>query len=221
MSSARRADLTFAQGDGMIGPMVAAQNAEQAQTAKPRKARRFNWIISDWLRKFLKYYLEWSARWRGQRFYCAGLAGESEYNLTINCDSDGFLQLPGLRRLGPYRRPEQEHVPGGVFRPGGAAVARGTGPREDCRSRPAPAAATCSACPNPSNAGTGHVCRTKTAPAVPRHAAREHGALQHRLPGLRPAVGRPHPHGGADGHGEALAHGRLGPRAWACNSSFT
>ena len=31
--------------------------------------------------------MEWSARLKGQRFYCRSLAGESEYNLTINCDA--------------------------------------------------------------------------------------------------------------------------------------
>ena len=50
------------------------------------KHRRFNWIISDLLRKGLKRYIEWSARLKGQRFYCQALGGESEYNLTINCD---------------------------------------------------------------------------------------------------------------------------------------
>ncbi len=50
------------------------------------KKRRFNWVISDIVRKGLKTYLEWSARIRGQRFYCSALAGESEYNITVNCD---------------------------------------------------------------------------------------------------------------------------------------
>jgi hypothetical protein len=50
------------------------------------KRRRFNWIISDIVRKALRYYLEWSARLKGRRFYCRALSGESEYNLTINCD---------------------------------------------------------------------------------------------------------------------------------------
>src|SRR2546423_13270906 len=50
------------------------------------KRRRFNWVISDVVRKALKFYIEWSARLRGQRFSCRALAGESEYNLTINCD---------------------------------------------------------------------------------------------------------------------------------------
>ncbi len=50
------------------------------------KIRRFNWKVSDIVRKGLKFYLEWSARLRGQRFYCSALAGESEYNITVNCD---------------------------------------------------------------------------------------------------------------------------------------
>jgi hypothetical protein len=48
--------------------------------------RRFNWILSDYLRKGIRRYMEWSARLKGQRFYCRSLGGESEYNLTINCD---------------------------------------------------------------------------------------------------------------------------------------
>src|SRR2546430_9947420 len=50
------------------------------------KRRRFNWVASDFIRKALKCYYEWSARLRGQRFYCAALAGQSDYNITINCD---------------------------------------------------------------------------------------------------------------------------------------
>ena len=50
------------------------------------KRRRFNWLVSDLIRKVRRRYLEWSARLRGQRFYCRALGGESEYNLTINCD---------------------------------------------------------------------------------------------------------------------------------------
>src|SRR6266567_1470877 len=50
------------------------------------KARRFNWQVSDIVRKGLKVYLEWSARLKGERFYCNALAGESDYNITVNCD---------------------------------------------------------------------------------------------------------------------------------------
>src|SRR5215813_4483352 len=52
---------------------------------KPTR-RRFNWRLSDFLRKWLTIYLEVSAKLRGQRFYCRALAGESEYNTTVNCD---------------------------------------------------------------------------------------------------------------------------------------
>jgi hypothetical protein len=49
-------------------------------------SRRFNWRLSDVFRRILKVYLETSARLFGQRFYCRALAGESEYNTTVNCD---------------------------------------------------------------------------------------------------------------------------------------
>ena len=49
-------------------------------------SRRINWHISDVLRRWLKFWMETSARVKGERFYCKALAGESEYNLTINCD---------------------------------------------------------------------------------------------------------------------------------------
>jgi len=81
------------------------------------KRRRFNWLVSDLIRKVRRRYLEWSARLRGQRFYCRALGGESEYNLTINCDLTVSWHLPGLRRLGAFGRPEQELVPGSVLRP--------------------------------------------------------------------------------------------------------
>ena len=50
------------------------------------KRRRFNWVVSDYVRYALKHFYQLAARLRGQRFYCRALGGESEYNLTINCD---------------------------------------------------------------------------------------------------------------------------------------
>lgn len=50
------------------------------------KRRRFNWVLSDITRQVLKHYLEWMVRFRGQRFHCRALEGESEYNITVNCD---------------------------------------------------------------------------------------------------------------------------------------
>ena len=48
------------------------------------KRRRFNWVTSDYIRKGLKFYYEWSARLKGQRFYCSALAGQSDYNITVS-----------------------------------------------------------------------------------------------------------------------------------------
>ena len=50
------------------------------------KRRRINWVVSDVVRRVRKIWLETSARLRGQLFYCAALSGQSEYNITINCD---------------------------------------------------------------------------------------------------------------------------------------
>ncbi len=66
--------------------MFSAHHADQPKPASKPGRRRWNWVVSDILRKALKRRIEWSARLRGQRFYCRSLGGESEYNLTINCD---------------------------------------------------------------------------------------------------------------------------------------
>jgi len=50
------------------------------------KRRRFNWVLSDYTRLGLKKYMEWMARLKGQSFYCKALGGESDYNITVNCD---------------------------------------------------------------------------------------------------------------------------------------
>lgn len=51
-----------------------------------KKRRRFNWLLSDVIRNVLKFYYEMSARIWGHRYYCDALAGQSEYNITVNCD---------------------------------------------------------------------------------------------------------------------------------------
>jgi organic radical activating enzyme len=66
--------------------MLSARLADGRKAFPTMKLRRLNWIFSDLLRKALKRYIEWSARLKGQRFYCRALGGESEYNMTINCD---------------------------------------------------------------------------------------------------------------------------------------
>jgi radical SAM family protein/iron-sulfur cluster protein len=84
-----------------------------AMDAPKLKRRRFNWVISDILRKGLKFYYEWSARLKGQRFACRALAGESEYNLTINCDltvSCNCQDYNGTGHLGDLNKNSFEEI---------------------------------------------------------------------------------------------------------------
>jgi uncharacterized Fe-S cluster-containing radical SAM superfamily protein len=77
------------------------------------KRRRFNWVLSDVVRKGIKFYLEWSVRLRGQRFACRALAGESEYNLTINCDqtvSCNCQDYNGSGHIGDLKKNSFEEV---------------------------------------------------------------------------------------------------------------
>src|SRR4051812_25297813 len=77
------------------------------------KGRRFNWVLSDYIRKGIKFYMEWSARLRGQRFACRALAGESEYNLTINCDqtvSCNCQDYNGSGHIGDLKKSSFEEV---------------------------------------------------------------------------------------------------------------
>jgi pyruvate-formate lyase-activating enzyme len=89
--------------------------ADQAErlNAPTRKKRRFNWIVSDYLRRGLKRWMELSARLKGQRFYCRALSGESEYNLTINCDttvSCSCQDYDGSGHLGDLNKSSFEEI---------------------------------------------------------------------------------------------------------------
>lgn len=78
-----------------------------------RKRRRFNWVISDYLRLVIRVCLEWAARFQGKRFYCRALSGESEYNLTINCDltvSCNCQDYDGSGHLGDLAKNSFEEV---------------------------------------------------------------------------------------------------------------
>src|SRR4030095_4625910 len=86
---------------------------EHAASVPARKRRRFNWVVSDVARRVLKFYLEWSTRLKGQRFYCRALAGESEYNLTVNCDltvSCNCQDYDGSGHLGDLNKSSFEEI---------------------------------------------------------------------------------------------------------------
>jgi uncharacterized Fe-S cluster-containing radical SAM superfamily protein len=75
--------------------------------------RRFNWVVSDCVRKFLVVYLEWRAKITGRGYYCGALHGESEYNLTINSDrtvSCNCQDYEGIGHIGDLRKNTFEEV---------------------------------------------------------------------------------------------------------------
>ncbi|MGO8677645.1 MAG: radical SAM protein [Limisphaerales bacterium] len=93
--------------------MFSTHHADPPKPAPRPRRRRWNWVLSDILRKALKYRMEWSARLRGQRFYCRSLGGESEYNLTINCDltvSCNCQDYDGSGHIGDLNRNTFEEV---------------------------------------------------------------------------------------------------------------
>jgi MoaA/NifB/PqqE/SkfB family radical SAM enzyme len=47
---------------------------------------RFNWRVSDFVRQLKSRWLELRAKILGEKYDCIALAGEAEYNLTINSD---------------------------------------------------------------------------------------------------------------------------------------
>lgn len=82
-----------------------------AEPLPERKARnpkrRFNWVVSDWVRRLLVLKLELQARLTGRGYICAALQGESEYNLTINSDltvSCNCQDYDGTGHLGSLRQ---------------------------------------------------------------------------------------------------------------------
>ena len=93
--------------------MSLADKSDRSLNAPARKRRRFNWVISDYLRAALRRWMEWKAFLRGERFYCRALSGESEYNLTINCDltvSCSCQDYDGSGHLGDLNKTSFEEI---------------------------------------------------------------------------------------------------------------
>ena len=79
--------------------MAAPQSARHVRDPK----RRFNWVVSDFVRRLMVAYLELRAKITGRGYYCAALHGESEYNITINSDltvSCNCQDYEGIGRIG-------------------------------------------------------------------------------------------------------------------------
>ena len=89
--------------------MVTPQTTPNARDPK----RRFNWIVSDVVRKAIVVWHELRAKFSGRGYYCAALHGESEYNITINSDltvSCNCQDYEGLGHLGDLRKNSFEEV---------------------------------------------------------------------------------------------------------------
>jgi len=76
-------------------------------------ATRFNCRVSDLFRWMLSHWLEWRAKITRCKYYCQALAGESEYNITINSDltvSCSCQDCDGTGHLGSLRNNSFEEI---------------------------------------------------------------------------------------------------------------
>jgi len=80
---------------------------------KKKQKRRFNWVVSDVVRRATTAWSELSARVRGQGFYCSALHGESDYNITINSDltvSCNCQDYDGSGHIGDLKKDSFEKI---------------------------------------------------------------------------------------------------------------
>ena len=80
---------------------------------KKKQKRRFNWIVSDVVRRASTAWSELSARVRGQGFYCSALHGESDYNITVNSDltvSCNCQDYDGSGHIGDLKKDSFEKI---------------------------------------------------------------------------------------------------------------
>ena len=84
-------------------------------TARPIKnpKLRFNWIISDFFRWSVGRWRELRAKISGRGYYCSVLAGDDDYNLTINSDltvSCNCQDTDGSGHIGDLRKNTFEEI---------------------------------------------------------------------------------------------------------------
>ena len=75
--------------------------------------QRLNWRVSDCFRWTRSRWLEWRAKITGRKYYCVALAGESDYNISINSDltvSCNCQDTDGSGHLGDLRKNSFEEV---------------------------------------------------------------------------------------------------------------
>jgi len=99
------------------------------------KKRRFNWVVSDGIRKWFKFYYETSARLRGQAFYCSALHG-SRITTSPSIPPHGVMHCQdydGSGHIGDLKTDSFEKVfHGPVAQDFRASLARGKMPIMTC-----------------------------------------------------------------------------------------
>ena len=88
-----------------------------ATSTSPRAIRdpktRFNWRVSDAIRRLLVWWFELRAKISGRGYYCSTLAGQEDYNLTINSDltvSCNCQDYEGTGHIGDLRKNTFEEI---------------------------------------------------------------------------------------------------------------
>ena len=74
---------------------------------------RFNWRVSDFIRRMMVRWFELRARITGRGYYCSTLAGQEDYNLTVNSDqtvSCTCQDYEGTAHIGDLRKNTFEEV---------------------------------------------------------------------------------------------------------------
>jgi len=74
---------------------------------------RFNWRVSDFIRRMMSRWFELRARVTGRGYYCSALAGESDYSITVNSDltvSCNCQDYDGTGHIGDLRKNTFEEV---------------------------------------------------------------------------------------------------------------
>lgn len=86
--------------------------ASPARRIKDPKTR-FNWRVSDGIRRLLVWWYELRAKISGRGYYCSTLAGDEDYNITINSDltvSCSCQDYDGSGHLGDLRKNTFEEI---------------------------------------------------------------------------------------------------------------
>src|SRR5208283_4105932 len=74
---------------------------------------RFNWRVSDFIRRMMSRWFELRARVTGRGYYCSALAGESDYSITVNSDltvSCNCQDYDGTGHIGDLRKNTFEEI---------------------------------------------------------------------------------------------------------------